>query len=384
MKALGPHEPDAPEAAARPMGRGQGGLASSGGSTVGATSPLIPASKVKAALAATMAVAALTVTLAVVLDVVGAGALLSGPAFHEAAEAALAKIDRAAALPWIWGVLTDLDDPCRHLVHLCDNMGRMAKSLGSWLKSLAIDGPGFRMPAIHMEHVLDFIAAMIKIMVHMLPIPPVSKLVIVHRLLSMIILVMALFDISKLTPPGRGMAQVLLWRFPIALLILVPCIAITMLELAYVHDIGGGPYGDIPCHLLQDTSPKCRDAGHIHLDLKIGGDTADLHLSASGIYLIALTCCISSLVALIITRFLQGSHSTGSPDTVHRSPPARAAVTDGQARDQTSAYLVQIRDEENATVLLTWMSGSVAGGLSPGQSVPWIPPAATYTATTSA
>ncbi|CAI9830764.1 hypothetical protein IBTHAUMO2_1080001 [Nitrosopumilaceae archaeon] len=62
-----------------------------------------------------------------------------------------------------------------------------------------------------------------------------------------------------------------------------------------------------------------------------------------------------------------------------------ADLTNGQERDQAFAYLVQIQDEDNVTVHLAWISGSVALGQSFSPSVSWTPAAAgTYTATTFA
>ncbi len=62
-----------------------------------------------------------------------------------------------------------------------------------------------------------------------------------------------------------------------------------------------------------------------------------------------------------------------------------ADLTNGQTRDQAFAYLVQIQDEDNVTVHLAWISGSVAEGQSFSPSVSWTPAASgTYTATTFA
>ncbi|OLE40760.1 MAG: hypothetical protein AUG16_02685 [Thaumarchaeota archaeon 13_1_20CM_2_39_20] len=58
-----------------------------------------------------------------------------------------------------------------------------------------------------------------------------------------------------------------------------------------------------------------------------------------------------------------------------------ADLTNGQDRDQSFAYLVQIQDANGVTVSLSWITGMLTAGqsLNPAQS--WIPAASgTYTA----
>lgn len=80
---------------------------------------------------------------------------------------------------------------------------------------------------------------------------------------------------------------------------------------AYEDDAGGGPYADGHRHPLQDPVHKHRDAGHMHLGLKIGGDGVDLQMSAYGINPAELIYCTAVSAALLLGRFLHRSHSGG-------------------------------------------------------------------------
>ena len=84
-------------------------------------------------------------------------------------------------------------------------------------------------------------------------------------------------------------------------------------------------------------------------------------------------------------RVVDNFGSTLDTVQVDQQVQVTADLTNGQTRDQAFAYLVQIQDEENVTVHLAWISGSVAEGQSFSPSVSWTPAASgTYTATTFA
>ena len=82
-------------------------------------------------------------------------------------------------------------------------------------------------------------------------------------------------------------------------------------------------------------------------------------------------------------RVVDNFGSTLDTVQVDQQVQVTADLTNGQTRDQAFAYLVQIQDEDNVTVHLAWISGSVAEGQSFSPSVSWTPAASgTYTATT--
>ena len=84
-------------------------------------------------------------------------------------------------------------------------------------------------------------------------------------------------------------------------------------------------------------------------------------------------------------RVVDNFGSTLDTVQVDQQVQVTADLTNGQTRDQAFAYLVQIQDEDNVTVHLAWISGSVAEGQSFSPSVSWTPAASgTYTATTFA
>jgi len=59
-----------------------------------------------------------------------------------------------------------------------------------------------------------------------------------------------------------------------------------------------------------------------------------------------------------------------------------ADLTNGQDREQSFAYLVQIQDDNGVTVSLAWITGSLSAGQSFSPALSWIPTASgTYTAT---
>ena len=59
-----------------------------------------------------------------------------------------------------------------------------------------------------------------------------------------------------------------------------------------------------------------------------------------------------------------------------------ADLANGQDREQSFAYLVQIQDSNGVTVNLAWITGSLASGQSFSPALSWIPTApGTYTAT---
>ena len=84
-------------------------------------------------------------------------------------------------------------------------------------------------------------------------------------------------------------------------------------------------------------------------------------------------------------RVVDNFGSTLDTVQVDQQVQVTADLTNGQTRDQAFAYLVQIQDEDNVTVHLAWISGSVAEGQSFSPSVSWTPAASgSYTATTFA
>ena len=59
-----------------------------------------------------------------------------------------------------------------------------------------------------------------------------------------------------------------------------------------------------------------------------------------------------------------------------------ADVANGQNKDQSFAYLVQVQDASGVTVSLSWITGSLTGGQSLSPAMSWIPTASgSYTAT---
>ena len=59
-----------------------------------------------------------------------------------------------------------------------------------------------------------------------------------------------------------------------------------------------------------------------------------------------------------------------------------ADVANGQSKDQSFAYLVQVQDANGVTVSLSWITGSLTGGQSLSPAMSWIPSASgSYTAT---
>ena len=59
-----------------------------------------------------------------------------------------------------------------------------------------------------------------------------------------------------------------------------------------------------------------------------------------------------------------------------------ADVANGQSKDQSFAYLVQVQDSDGVTVSLSWITGSLTAGQSLSPAMSWIPAASgSYTAT---
>jgi hypothetical protein len=59
-----------------------------------------------------------------------------------------------------------------------------------------------------------------------------------------------------------------------------------------------------------------------------------------------------------------------------------ADLANGQDKEQSFAYLVQIQDGDGVTVSLAWITGSLSSGQSFSPALSWIPTTAgTYTAT---
>jgi hypothetical protein len=59
-----------------------------------------------------------------------------------------------------------------------------------------------------------------------------------------------------------------------------------------------------------------------------------------------------------------------------------ADVANGQNKDQSFAYLVQVQDASGVTVSLSWITGSLTAGQSLSPAMSWIPSASgSYTAT---
>ena len=59
-----------------------------------------------------------------------------------------------------------------------------------------------------------------------------------------------------------------------------------------------------------------------------------------------------------------------------------ADVANGQSKDQSFAYLVQVQDASGVTVSLSWITGSLTAGQSLSPAMSWIPSASgSYTAT---
>ena len=59
-----------------------------------------------------------------------------------------------------------------------------------------------------------------------------------------------------------------------------------------------------------------------------------------------------------------------------------ADVANGQNKDQSFAYLVQVQDASGVTVSLSWITGSLTSGQSLSPAMSWIPSASgSYTAT---
>jgi hypothetical protein len=68
--------------------------------------------------------------------------------------------------------------------------------------------------------------------------------------------------------------------------------------------------------------------------------------------------------------------------SVDQQVQVTADLTNGQDREQSFAYLVQIQDENGVTVSLAWITGSLSAGQSFSPALSWIPTASgTYTAT---
>jgi len=68
--------------------------------------------------------------------------------------------------------------------------------------------------------------------------------------------------------------------------------------------------------------------------------------------------------------------------TVDQQVQISADLANGQDREQTFAYLVQIQNGSGVTVSLAWITGSLSGGQSFSPALSWIPTqAGTYTAT---
>ena len=66
--------------------------------------------------------------------------------------------------------------------------------------------------------------------------------------------------------------------------------------------------------------------------------------------------------------------------TVDKQVMVVADISNGQDRDQNFAYIVQIRDENDVVVSLSWITGSLTPGQSFSPALSWTPiSAGTYT-----
>ena len=123
-------------------------------------------------------------------------------------------------------------------------------------------------------------------------------------------------------------------------------------------------------HRLQVTEGDIVTASYDDVTLPDGGD---------------ITISATTLIGSIVPPLERAPASNpaivdafGSPlasVSVDQQVLIKADITSGQDRDQDFAYLVQIQDEDEVTIALSWIAGTIGAGATFSQSQSWTPDA---------
>ena len=130
-------------------------------------------------------------------------------------------------------------------------------------------------------------------------------------------------------------------------------------------------------HRLQVTEGDIVTASYDDVTLPDGGDITISATTLIGSVVPSLERAPASNPA-IVDAFGNSLASV----SVDQQVQITADITSGQDRDQDFAYLVQIQDEDEVTIALSWIAGTIGAGATFSQSQSWTPDAAgSYTAT---